>query len=916
MLAAAAISAGIMIAGRAVAAPESAPQSGLELADPKGRAPAELLASAFQTRDANRTAEAVVLAYLSLQRATPGEPLTLDERSRAHLLLSELHGELGYYAAERVHGKQASNLYAERQPPDTATQGRLLKRLGDLAARINDFEVARFHYEEAASQFEKTGTETVAEIEVHLALARLAMSQAKLQYILDSDALQILQSAHEPIDRASHLLETVDVEVQAAGWLSVLQIQAELLLSISGNLERADTSLAQSTLQEAENLLGLALSEMRRRPRHQAEDEVVVLNGLIAVTRRTGRFVEALNYVDEAMVISEERQRADRHTNFNMALVAAHFENTSPLENICRILARQEKAVFDSLSEASSEAVAIAYGERGRFHSAVCLALLAELEATPARARQMADIMLMRKAIIAEAESRFWQTVHRASDAALAEWRRQLLRLRQDLSVRAAARDATQLWRLTEQIEALEAHLGVGVQYSSLLNDPSMTEARRSLSTYGQSLLEGEMPWDAVVSLEHDFDEPEADSESILRDLPDDTVLVDFVRIESFDLEREIFSGAATYWAFLLSPLGTVDAVRLGDADTLDRQIFEALETLNSGDRLVPTRQLLAMGRLFEAIWQPLAGLVGSAERVVVSPEGALALVPFAALLDADTNRFLIEDKTIYLAASGRFGPTVRSGEPGPPLVVGAPAFDHRALKGQNGALPHPLVPLKGTRTEAQTVFEKLGAEGFLLTDDQASESELRKIRRPRVLHIASHGLFLADRDPLLPETVPLQDRVAAQAAYARHVQTLSRSGLALAGANTGGFGDGDDGFLTAFDAASLDLSGTDLVVLSGCETGLGSLQDSEGVLGLRRSFRIAGAKHVLMSLWRLPDLEAVRQMRVFYDLYLQYADPVAALRDVQRKRIEWYRNALEETPPPAIWAAFTIGGALPSRSR
>jgi len=166
------------------------------------------------------------------------------------------------------------------------------------------------------------------------------------------------------------------------------------------------------------------------------------------------------------------------------------------------------------------------------------------------------------------------------------------------------------------------------------------------------------------------------------------------------------------------------------------------------------------------------------------------------------------------------------------------------------------------------------------------------------------------DGNENIPTDLPLraQDTAAFNSVYVQHVRALSKSGLALSGINSGELDNEDDGFLTAFDVAGMNLSGTDLVVLSACDTGLGNIQAGEGVLGLRRSFQIAGAQNVLMSLWRLSDKEATRQMRLFYKAYMAGKSPVVALRDTQRQRISWLRNVLGHAPP-ALWGALTIQG-------
>src|SRR5262249_33954311 len=99
----------------------------------------------------------------------------------------------------------------------------------------------------------------------------------------------------------------------------------------------------------------------------------------------------------------------------------------------------------------------------------------------------------------------------------------------------------------------------------------------------------------------------------------------------------------------------------------------------------------------------------------------------------------------------------------------------------------------------------------------------------------------------------------------------MLRSGLALAGANTFLRGasppaEAEDGLLTAEDVAGLDLLDTELVVLSACDTGLGAVHLGEGVFGLRRAFVVAGAKTLVMSLWKVPDLATAFLMDRFYD--------------------------------------------------
>src|SRR5262249_3654688 len=139
----------------------------------------------------------------------------------------------------------------------------------------------------------------------------------------------------------------------------------------------------------------------------------------------------------------------------------------------------------------------------------------------------------------------------------------------------------------------------------------------------------------------------------------------------------------------------------------------------------------------------------------------------------------------------------------------------------------------------------------------KALEEVLKALPAPRVLHLATHGFYL-DHDPK-KRLLPGAGAGWAQGRVARPANPPTRPGLWLAGANTGGdkkAGEarGDDGWVTAEEVALLNLRGTELVVLSACQTGLGDVKTGEGVYGLRRAFLLAGARTLVTSLFLVPD--------------------------------------------------------------
>jgi CHAT domain-containing protein len=114
-------------------------------------------------------------------------------------------------------------------------------------------------------------------------------------------------------------------------------------------------------------------------------------------------------------------------------------------------------------------------------------------------------------------------------------------------------------------------------------------------------------------------------------------------------------------------------------------------------------------------------------------------------------------------------------------------------------------------------------------------------------------------------------------------------------------------------EVEALDLWGTDLVVLSACETGLGEVEVVEGVLGLRRAFQLAGARTVLASLWKVPDAETEQLMSAFLRRWLKGEGKAEALRNAQLDLIRRLRaspSAARRTAPPLYWAGFVCQGA------
>ena len=344
------------------------------------------------------------------------------------------------------------------------------------------------------------------------------------------------------------------------------------------------------------------------------------------------------------------------------------------------------------------------------------------------------------------------------------------------------------------------------------------------------------------------------------------------------------------YAAYVLGERGTPVLVELGPAKPIDEAVARLRVALGDPDN----DNVVDLARaLHDLTFGKLARALGTARQVLIAPDGALNLVPFAALHDG--KGYLIARYTFGYLTSGR--DLLRLGVRGKPktgtVIFADPRFDgprppsatggrrSRSMSGQHWAA------LPGTGQEADQVAKwQTGATVF--RDQRATEAALKAVTAPRVLHIATHGFFLAD--DLIDSATTIEN-------------PLLRSGLALAGANQLASGT-DDGVLTALEASGLDLWGTRLVVLSACETGVGKISNGDGVYGLRRSLVIAGAESMVMTLWQVDDLATRDLMAGYYKKLQAGGGRSAALREIQLELLAQPKYA-----HPYFWASFVPAG-------
>jgi CHAT domain-containing protein/tetratricopeptide (TPR) repeat protein len=387
--------------------------------------------------------------------------------------------------------------------------------------------------------------------------------------------------------------------------------------------------------------------------------------------------------------------------------------------------------------------------------------------------------------------------------------------------------------------------------------------------------------------------------------------------------------------------------VPLGDVARIERLIAQwRVELAGEAPHVTASREpadRTAGVRLKRVLWDPIAAELQGATRVFVVPDGAVGVVPFAALPVQGEGYLLEQGPPIhYLSAErdlvtalGRPPPLARGmlamggasfGDPGggtrsiaaPRLPAGVPFTS--IASGECLRLPSIVFqPLDGTTQEVQEIAALwrgsagVGAmDARILIGAQASETAFKQSANShRVLHVATHGFFL-DGDC----TTSAEGRrgVGGLSAVGRIRTTgnpLLLSGLALAGANRRASAgpDEDDGILTAEEVAALDLSGVEWAVLSACDTGVGEIRAGEGVFGLRRAFQVAGARTVVMSLWSVDDQATRAWMRALYEGRFQRSLSTADAVHQASLTVLRDRRAKGLSTHPFYWAAFVAAG-------
>jgi CHAT domain-containing protein len=305
--------------------------------------------------------------------------------------------------------------------------------------------------------------------------------------------------------------------------------------------------------------------------------------------------------------------------------------------------------------------------------------------------------------------------------------------------------------------------------------------------------------------------------------------------------------------------------------------------------------------------WKPIADRLSGVKTVYLAADGVYHQINLQTLLNSQTGKYAGEERSIRLLTSTRelvqktppvageafalFGFPDYEQKPG--NTIAATTGTEHSLYPADIERGNDCKPLPGTKAEVEAISKIVSLKKqkpSLFLANAATEEAVKALQTPRVLHIATHGYF----EPSFANQPRRNPMLRSGLLLAGAKRTLDRKDSLSAAA--------EDGILTAYEATALNLDGTELVVLSACETGLGEVKNGEGVYGLQRAFAIAGAQSVLMSLWKVGDQPTQLLMKEFYRRWLGGTAAQVALRKAQAAVRKRYAH-------PYYWGGFVLVG-------
>lgn len=369
--------------------------------------------------------------------------------------------------------------------------------------------------------------------------------------------------------------------------------------------------------------------------------------------------------------------------------------------------------------------------------------------------------------------------------------------------------------------------------------------------------------------------------------LGDTEALVDIVRVRGFGQD---FTNESRYVALILKK-----GAELPILVTLENG--QQLETRYSKYYRNAIQQKINDEYSYDQYWAKIEKEIQGKKLVYISPDGVYNQLNLNTLKKPDAE-YVVNRYDLVIIGNSKDLISLKSKKVGVPkknaFLLGFPEY---------GTTEVPALP--GTKVEIDGVSKILKTAGYQINQfmqKDATEKNVKTLKGPSLVHIATHGYFLQDADEGSGSVFGVNAENASN-------NPLLRSGLILAGTGKTITGRGgvditsnDNGVLTAYEAMNLNLEGTSLVILSACETGLGDVKSGEGVYGLQRAFQVAGADALIMSLWKVDDAATQLLMTNFYTNWIKLGNKQKAFKQAQLQLMTKYKE-------PYYWGAFVMMG-------
>ncbi|MGH9869787.1 MAG: tetratricopeptide repeat protein [Candidatus Polarisedimenticolia bacterium] len=800
--------------------------------------------------------------------------------------LANLYFEMGDLTAARPLYEKALGIWEKANGPDDAESAMAIRNLGGLFLRMGDLERARAYNERALSIWEKTQGPD------HPAVANALMGLSAVWRAMGepSRTIPLLQRAQR-IQEVSRGPTHPSVATAMAA-LGSAQVEMGLAAEALPTLEKALASLEASVGPDhywtapASYDLGRALYRLGNYPAAKRH-----LERALSVAEKT----YGPRHFELASTLLE-LGRLHWKTGFDQDAWAASIRAESIARRHFRLaeagLSEREALQFESARGRGLDlAVSILVSGKGGDRSA---------GAASSRSGQAFDAVIRGRSMVLDALARR----HRANIYASSPETAALLEALKDNKQRLARLamqgpdDASPETYLASFEEAQEAK--------------ERSERELALKT---------------ASLPGRPDDQDLGLSDVLGLVPRNAAVVSYIRYHQID-PASSSDGTPAYVAFLLKP-GSAEplVIPLGRAADVEGSVerWRAAAEIRpklSGDEVETYR--LAGEELRGRIWDPVASRMGAADLVLIVPDGALNLVSFETL-PLSGGSYLMESMALlhYLSAERDLKRTASAPTPvNSLLAMGGPDFASKTAKPAASPEPGPVAwrsvlpscgrvsdirfdPLPASKVEAKEVAALWSNRSgntsrephvLTLTGAAATESAFKSAAsRYRVLHVATHGFSM-------------QEQCTSMRALADNPLLLTGLVFAGAGASMDLPPEQEDGFLTAEEVSSLDLSRVEWAVLSACQTGLGKVISGEGVLGLRRAFEVAGAHTLIMSLWKVEDEVTLRWMRSLYQARLEGLSTAAAGRKASLALLDAQRRKGRSTHP-FYWGGFVAAG-------